>query len=114
MRMRKFTHLKPTSLTEACSLLAQYNGKSKIIAGGTDLVVRMKEKFITPEYVIDLTYIPGLDKIEYDAKSGLKFGALAATCAAAPAISRLSRLSRQHLRKWDRGLIEKSSLSRNI
>jgi carbon-monoxide dehydrogenase medium subunit len=36
----------------------------------------MKEKLMTPEYVIDITYIPGLDKIEYDAKSGLKIGAL--------------------------------------
>ena len=76
MRMRKFTHLKPKTLKEASSLLSQHNGKSKLIAGGTDLVVRMKEKLITPEYVIDLTYIPGLDKISYDAKSGLKIGAL--------------------------------------
>ena len=76
MRMRKFTHLKPKTLQEAISLLSQYNGKSKIIAGGTELVNRMKEKLITPEYVIDITYIPGLDKIEYDVKSGLKIGAL--------------------------------------
>ncbi len=76
MRMRKFTHLKPKTLQEAIALLAQHDGKSKIIAGGTDLVSRMKEKLITPEYVIDITYIPGLDKIEYDAKSGLKIGAL--------------------------------------
>ena len=76
MRMRKFTHLKPKTLKEAISLLSQHNGKSKMIAGGTDLVVRMKEKLITPEYIIDITYIPGLDKIEYDAKSGLKIGVL--------------------------------------
>ena len=76
MRMRKFTHLKPKTLRKAISLLAQYNGKAKILAGGTDLVNRMKEKLITPEYVIDITYIPGLDKIKYDAKSGLKIGAL--------------------------------------
>lgn len=76
MRMRKFTHLKPKTLEEAISLLGQYNGRAKIIAGGTELVNRMKEKLMTPEYVIDITYIPGLDKIEYDAKSGLKIGAL--------------------------------------
>jgi aerobic carbon-monoxide dehydrogenase medium subunit len=76
MRMRKFTHLKPKTLQEAISLLSQYRGKSKIIAGGTELVNRMKEKLIMPEYIIDITYIPGLDKIEYDAKSGLKIGAV--------------------------------------
>ena len=48
MRMRTFAHLKPKTLQEAISLLAQYNGKSKIIAGGTELVNRMKKKLITP------------------------------------------------------------------
>ena len=76
MRMREFTHLKPKTLQEAISFLTQYNGKSKIIAGGTELVNRMKKRLVTPEYVIDITYVPGLDKIEYDAKSGLKIGAL--------------------------------------
>ncbi len=76
MRMLKFAHLKPTTLEEACSLLLQHNGKARVIAGGTDLVVRMKQKLMTPEYLVDITYIPGLDKIEYDEKSGLKIGAL--------------------------------------
>ena len=76
MRILKFSHLKPTTLKEAISLLSQYDGKAKIIAGGTELVNLMKGRFITPSYLIDISYIPGLDKIEYAAKSGLKIGAL--------------------------------------
>jgi len=76
MRMRPFTHLKPRTLQEAISLLEQYNGKAKIIAGGTELVNLMKEKLISPEYLIDITYVPGLDKIGCDATGGLKIGAL--------------------------------------
>jgi carbon-monoxide dehydrogenase medium subunit len=76
MRMRGFTHVKPKTLQEAVSLLTQYQGNSKIIAGGTELVNQMKKKVMTPEYVIDITYIPGLNRIEYDARNGLKIGAL--------------------------------------
>lgn len=76
MRMRKFVHLKPKTLQEASSLLSQYSGDAKMIAGGTELVNRMKGRLITPEYVIDITYIPGLNKIAYDEKSGLTIGAL--------------------------------------
>ena len=76
MRMLQFAHLKPNTMKEACSLLSQHDGKARVIAGGTDLVVRMKQKLMTPDYLVDITYIPGLDKIEYDGKSGLKIGAL--------------------------------------
>jgi len=76
MRMQKFAHLKPATLKEAISLLSQYDGKAMMIAGGTELVNRMKGRLIAPSYLIDITYIPGLDKIECDAKSGLMIGAL--------------------------------------
>lgn len=76
MKMPKFAHLKPATLQEAISLLSQYDDKAKIIAGGTELVNQMKGGLIAPSYLIDITYIPGLDKIEYDAKNGLKIGAL--------------------------------------
>lgn len=46
------------------------------MSGGTDLLVEMKEGIITPQYVIDLKQISGLNKIEFDGKC-LKIGALA-------------------------------------
>ena len=76
MLMPKFTYLKPTTLEEACSMLSAYNGKARVIAGGTDLIVRMKQRLITPTYLVDITYIPGLNRIEYNEKGGLIIGAL--------------------------------------
>ena len=69
-------YLEPATIQETVSLLAKYLGKAKIVAGGTDLLVQLRRKTIKPEYVIDITGIPGLDSINYDEKQGLKIGAL--------------------------------------
>jgi carbon-monoxide dehydrogenase medium subunit len=75
-RLPKFNYLAPTTLDEALSLLSEYRGRAKVIAGGTDLVPKLKRREIrAPEYVIDLKGIPGLDEIKFDA-SGLTLGAM--------------------------------------
>jgi len=75
-RLPKFNYLAPATLDEALSLLARYKGKARVIAGGTDLVPKLKRREIgAPEHVIDLKSVPGLDNIEYDA-AGLSLGAL--------------------------------------
>jgi len=72
----RFEYLEPENVEKVVSLLSKYGSKAKIIAGGTDLVVQMRDKTITPEYVIDISCIPGLDYIDYDKKRGLRIGAL--------------------------------------
>jgi carbon-monoxide dehydrogenase medium subunit len=72
----RFELLQPTTIAEALSLLAKYQEKCEVIAGGTDLVVRMREKVIKPGYVIDINNIPGLSYVNCDEKQGLKIGAL--------------------------------------
>jgi carbon-monoxide dehydrogenase medium subunit len=75
-RLPRFNYLAPVSLNEALSLLARYKGKAKVIAGGTDIIPKLKRREIrAPEHVIDLKAIPGLDNIQYDV-SGLSLGAL--------------------------------------
>jgi len=64
--MKKFDYLKPKTLEEALSLLAQHGKKAKLIAGGTDVIVMIKQKAISPEALISLRGIPGLDQIQYD------------------------------------------------
>jgi carbon-monoxide dehydrogenase medium subunit len=76
-RLPKFEYLAPTTLEEALSLLSKYKAKAKVIAGGTDLVPKLKRRETgAPEYVIDIKGIPGLDKIKPNG-SGLNIGALA-------------------------------------
>ena len=55
----------PTTIDEALSLLAQYDGKAKIVAGGTDLLVEMKDGHHDPyPALVDVTTIPELGDIE--------------------------------------------------
>ena len=74
-RMPDLQYLMPKSLDEALEMLADYKGKAKILAGGTDLIPGLKRRGIgIPEYVIDIKSIPGLDELSYDKESGLKIG----------------------------------------
>jgi len=73
----RFEYLEPETIEEALTMLNRYREKSKIIAGGTDLMLQMRNKAITPEYVVDITRIPSLDYITFDDHRGLRLGALA-------------------------------------
>lgn len=76
-RLPEFDYLKPKTLDEALSLLAQYQGKAKLIAGGTDLIPQLKGRLVKlPQYIIDLKDISNLDYISYDEAKGLTIGAL--------------------------------------
>ena len=75
-RLPKFEYHAPTSLSEALDLLAQYDGKAKVFAGGTDLLVSMKKREILPEHLISLKRISDLKGIHHDQKEGMKIGAL--------------------------------------
>jgi carbon-monoxide dehydrogenase medium subunit len=72
--MKKFDYLRPQTLEEALSLLNQHGKKAKLIAGGTDVIVMIKQKTMMPEVLISLRRIPGLDQIQYD--GSLKIGAM--------------------------------------
>ena len=52
--MNKPEYLAPRTLEEAFSALKGNTGQMKIIAGGTDLVPRMRAGVFTPEMLIDL------------------------------------------------------------
>jgi carbon-monoxide dehydrogenase medium subunit len=76
-RLPRFEYLAPKTIDEALLLLSQYKGETKVIAGGTDVLPKLKRREIkAPEYIIDLKGIPDLNYIEYDEASGLTLGAL--------------------------------------
>jgi 4-hydroxybenzoyl-CoA reductase subunit beta len=75
MQLPGFEHLQPASLNEALELLAEHGEEAKIVAGGTELLVSMKQGLLAPAYVIDLKAIPELDFIDED-DGGLCIGAL--------------------------------------
>jgi CO/xanthine dehydrogenase FAD-binding subunit len=54
----------PTSVEEALEILGRYDGQAQIIAGGTDLIIELQEGKHCVECLVDVTRIPGLDRIE--------------------------------------------------
>ncbi len=64
--MKTFDYFKPKTFDEALSLFDQYGEKAKLIAGGTDVIVMIKQKTMAPDVLISLQGIPDLDRIQYN------------------------------------------------
>lgn len=75
--MRRFEYFAPDTLEEVVALLGRFNGRASLLAGGTDLLVEIKEHMRQPDYVINLKKVPGLAALSYDEATGLQIGALA-------------------------------------
>jgi carbon-monoxide dehydrogenase medium subunit len=76
-RLRPFLCFEPTSLSEALRILADQGTKACPLAGGTDLLVRMKRGSFKPAALVNLKRIPGLDAIAREPRGGVRIGALA-------------------------------------
>jgi carbon-monoxide dehydrogenase medium subunit len=79
MRPATFSYHRPTSLDEAIGLLGD---EARPLAGGHSLLPLMKLRLATPEALVDLGRIPGLDAIDADG-DGVRIGALATHAAVA-------------------------------
>ncbi|MCX8095614.1 MAG: xanthine dehydrogenase family protein subunit M [Caldisericia bacterium] len=62
----EFEYLKPKSIDELVEILYQYRSKARILSGGTDLIVRIKDGFEFPEVVIDIKGIDELKALKFD------------------------------------------------
>jgi CO/xanthine dehydrogenase FAD-binding subunit len=67
---------QPTSLEEASRLIAEKGPGGRFLAGGTDLVIAIKEKGWVPKYIVDLKKIPGLSGIRENPDGSVIVGAL--------------------------------------
>ncbi len=76
--MKTFAHFNASTIDEAVSLLARYKGKAALIAGGTDILGKMKDRILPdyPEALINIKTIPGLDDIREE-DGFLKVGPMA-------------------------------------
>lgn len=72
---QKFEYLAPKTIDEALDLLDKYKDKNiKILAGGTDLLVKMKTIDLKVDYLINIKNIPELNFV--DTNQGLRIGAV--------------------------------------
>ncbi|HUC97750.1 MAG TPA: xanthine dehydrogenase family protein subunit M [Candidatus Polarisedimenticolaceae bacterium] len=73
--MIRFDYLEPATLSETFSLLEQHGDSARVIAGGTSLIIWMRQRLLMPKAVIGLGRIPDLDTISFDPQQGLRIGA---------------------------------------
>ena len=74
--LKSFELFEPTTIDEAVDLLIRYKDEAKVLAGGVDLVHKIRLRQLMPKYVVSLQKIPHLDYVEGDGESGLRLGAL--------------------------------------
>jgi aerobic carbon-monoxide dehydrogenase medium subunit len=75
-RTEPFDFYQPATLPEAIKLLKENGAGGRFLAGGTDLVIAMKEKGLLPKYIVDLKRIPGLTGIRENSDGSITLGAL--------------------------------------
>jgi carbon-monoxide dehydrogenase medium subunit len=73
--VRDFSFHTPASLDETFALLNQYGDAARVMAGGTALVVLMKQSLVEADHLVSLQRVPGLEGIREEA-DGLHIGAL--------------------------------------
>src|SRR5215470_15529037 len=72
--MIKFDYQEPANLQETFTLLEQHGDDGRVIAGGTSLIIWMRQRLLMPKVVISLGRIPNFDKIEFNERDGLSIG----------------------------------------
>lgn len=77
MRLSHFNFHEPATVEEAIDLLRSEGPDARVMAGGTDLLIKIRARALAPKTIIGLKSIEGLDKITFDERAGLTIGATA-------------------------------------
>ena len=73
--MRDFAYVPARTLAEAASILNEKGDRARVLAGGTDIIVQVREDRRDLDALVDVKGIPELDQIAYDPAKGLDLGA---------------------------------------
>ena len=73
--MQDFEYAAPASIEEAITLLAEPGANARILAGGTDILVQLREGLRQTALVVDIKKIPELGAIAVAADGSLRLGA---------------------------------------
>lgn len=74
--VNQFNYIVPKSLGELIFLISEYKGKARLIAGGTDLIAKMKRGAVVSGVLINIQEVKEMNYIKYDFTNGLRIGAL--------------------------------------
>jgi len=73
--MRAFAYERPTRLDDAIALLTEHGRDARLLAGGTDLIIRLRDGSIGPRVVVDLKRVAELERSIRDVDGHLVIGA---------------------------------------
>jgi CO/xanthine dehydrogenase FAD-binding subunit len=73
--VRAFAYRRPETLAEALALLDEYGTDARVLAGGTDLVIRLRDRSLTPTVVVDIKRIVELAPSITDVNGWLRISA---------------------------------------
>jgi len=76
MKVPGFEYAEPESISECCKLLEEQGVNARAIAGGTNLMMTLKNRLKVPKMLVDLFCVPELNQIRYSEEEGLNVGAL--------------------------------------
>ncbi len=71
----RFKYQTPGSLPEVLKILETSTLTRKVLAGGTDLILQMKQGIVRPSLVVDVKQVPELNRLEWNTRMGLRIGA---------------------------------------
>lgn len=74
--MHDFDYVEPAGIAEASRLAAELGDQARFIAGGTALVLALRQRMLAPSHLVSLARLEALRGIEIDAQGGLHIGAL--------------------------------------
>jgi len=78
IQLNRFEYFEPDTVNEATGLLEKYGDEAKVIAGGIDLIPKMRTGSVNTDCLISIRSIKDLTYFRYDDDCGLEFGAMTA------------------------------------
>ena len=73
--MRHFQYAAPTTVDDAVHVLSEHGERARMLAGGTDIIVQLREGMCEADAVVDVKRIQELMQLEYSPDIGLQLGA---------------------------------------
>ena len=77
IHLKGFEYFEPETVQEAVNLLNEYGSDAQVLAGGVDLIPRLRNGSVSATCLINIERIEGLGEIGFDKEKGLSFGAMA-------------------------------------
>src|SRR5437588_4377750 len=78
--MKAFDYAAPTTLADAVALLAAKGERARALAGGTDIIVQVREGRRDLDVLVDIKGIPEANELSFDPQRSLRLGAAVPCC----------------------------------